>query len=281
MNITITEINVYPVKSLRGIGLEEAVLTPQGVALDRAWMLHDSTGQFLSQRNVPSMTRIRTRIDDGWLVFGRQGMEDFGVEIAETRNLPEREARVWEDQCTVADEGDDVAQWFQQALETDEAPRLVRMGKNFQRAQRRPERYGDGTHTYFADSAPYLVANQASLGALNEILVARNRGAVPMNRFRANIVVEGLAAFEEQNIVSLACNRYRLGLRHPRERCVIVTMDQRTGHRDPTREPFKSLTRLNPMPGNPRGPAFGMLSVLEHGADARIRVGDRLEVIRA
>ena len=77
-----------------------------------------------------------------------------------------------------------------------------------------------------------------------------------MNRFRANIVVEGLNAFEEHTITSLEGPGYRLGIRYPRERCVMTTMDQFTGVKHPRGEPFATLRRINPMPDNPKGPAF-------------------------
>jgi uncharacterized protein YcbX len=277
MSVVLRSLHVYPVKSLRGIDLDEATLTPLGLEYDRAWLLVDAKGRFMSQRQYPGMARIGTRLTGDALELSVTGGEPLHIPfpVPEGRRF---RTRVWDDECIVLDEGDDASRWFEHALELDAAPRLVRMAPEFQRGMKRPERYGSDTTIYFADTAPLLIANVGSLEALNAALEARGHEPVPMNRFRANLVVDGLEAFTEHRIEQLQADGYRLGLRYPRERCVMTTLDQSTGARDPAGQPFALLREINPMPDNPKGPAFGELAVVEAGAGATLRSGDRMSV---
>ena len=277
MHAVLRSLHVYPVKSLRGITLDTATLTPLGLEHDRAWLLVDAKGRFMSQRQYPDMARIGTRITRDSLELATVGQAPLNVSL-ETPNGNRLHTRVWDDYCEVLDEGDDVSQWFAAALRMNPGPRLVRMAPGFKRSLKRPEREGEGTTTCFADTAPLLVTNLASLERLNEVLVARGLEPVPMDRFRANLVVEGLTAFSEHGVECLEGPDYRLGLRYPRERCVMTTMDQSTGTRDPTGQPFALLQEINPMPDNTQDPAFGELAVVESGAGQTLATGHLMRV---
>jgi uncharacterized protein YcbX len=277
MHAVLRSLHVYPVKSLRGIDLDSARLTPLGLEYDRAWLLVDARGHFMSQRQYAGMARIGTRLSEHGLELSIVGQSPLYVPFA-TPEGRRFSTRVWDDECLVLDEGDEAARWFAGALKLDAAPRLVRMAPEFKRGMKRPERYGEETTVHFADTAPLLIANLASLRALNVALEERGHAPVPMDRFRANLVVEGLEAFSEHAVQTLEGENYRLGLRYPRERCVMTTMDQSTGARDPSGQPFALLREINPMPENPKGPAFGELAVVEAGEGTFLRAGDRLAV---
>ena len=150
------------------------------------------------------------------------------------------------------------------------------MAPGFVRPQSQPEKLGKKTATHFADAAPFLVANESSLDVLNHELETRGHNTVPMNRFRPNIVVRGLAPFAEHEIAELSSENYRLGLCHPCERCVVTTIDQATGIKTPDRQPFRTLGEINPMPGTKRSPAFAQNAILKEGDGQAIALGDRL-----
>jgi uncharacterized protein YcbX len=274
MPVVIQSLHVYPVKSLRGITLDRASLTPLGLAHDRAWLVLDGDDRFLSQRRVPAMATVTTSLSDQGLRLEAAGLPSLDVPLTPPDG-PRRSTTVWDDPCEVVDEGDEAARWLAAVLGKAFSPRLVRMAPGYRRPQPRPDRYGADTAVQFADTAPLLVTSTASLEALNDHLARGGHDPVPMDRFRANVVVTGLDAFEEHGIEALEGPSYRLGLRYPRERCVMVTMDQATGARDPSSEPFRTLRRLNPMPGKP-GPAFGQLAIVEAGDGATVVVGDQL-----
>ena len=59
---TIARLFVYPVKSCAGIEVQQALLTETGLDLDRAWMVVDAQGMFLTQRSLPRMALIRPQL---------------------------------------------------------------------------------------------------------------------------------------------------------------------------------------------------------------------------
>lgn len=271
----ITGLNIYPVKSMKGVSVPRAQLTPAGLAHDRRFMVVRSAGRFVTQRDLPRLALIETRVGESGvtLSLGSHGEVLVPFEPAGGRAL---QTRVWGDLCEAVDEGEQVSRWLTDALQSKETLRLVRMAPGFVRPQGKPEELGEHTSTYFADAAPFLVASEASLGALNNELKSRNHTQVPMNRFRPNIVVRGLEPFAEHKLAGLFNEAYRLKFCHPCERCVVTTINQDTAEKDPGWQPFRTLKEINPVPGKKPAPAFGQNAILEFGEGATISLGDRL-----
>jgi uncharacterized protein YcbX len=276
-SVSVTELNVYPVKSLAGISLRSATLTPKGLLHDRKFMLVMPNGRFMTQRQFPQMALIKTAIERDNLVLYKQGMGEFVLPMTQeaTGFLS---TQVWKDDCEVEDLGVDIANWFTKALDLNFQPSFVRMKNSFERLLSNPERYGKGTTTDFADGAPYLVANTSSLDALNEQLQKKRIGAVEMNRFRPNIVIAGLAAFEEHRVSGIMSPAYMLKFCYPCERCIVTTIDQQTAIKDPQMEPFKTLRSLNPMPKK-KSPAFAENATFIAPQERQINVGDELTIV--
>lgn len=271
--VSISALYVYPVKSLRGIALREAILTGKGLRHDRRWMVVRGNGRFVTQRDLPGLARIGTRLLAHGVELTAAQAGAFELSFDAPAGTPVR-TRVWQDDCEATDVGDAAAQWLTRATGSAEPLRLVAMAPGFRRRLAAEERFGAETTTEFADSAPYLVAGEASLQALNDSLLAAGKEAVPMNRFRPNIVLSGSAAFEEHDRWRLEGEAWTMDLLDPCERCVVTTVDQRTAIRDPDREPLRTLRRINPAPG-PRGaPAFGQNARLLSEPGVRIRVGE-------
>jgi uncharacterized protein YcbX len=275
MNIEITGINIYPVKSLKGIALNEASLTPQGLSNDRRWMVVRSNGRFVTQRDVPRLALVHTSLDDNGVTLSLETLGETSIPFV-SRSGELIQTKVWGTPCQAEDEGEEVSRWLTSALESAAPLRLVRMASGFVRPQGKPEYLGEQTHTIFADAAPYLVANEASLDALNRELVSRGHTQVPMNRFRPNIVVRGLEPFAEHKVAGLNSGSYELKFCHPCERCVVTTINQDTAEKDPGWQPFNTLKEINPMPGKKPAPAFGQNAILQQGEQAVISVGDHL-----
>lgn len=273
--VTVSELNIYPVKALRGISLQQCLLTPEGLHRDRRWMVVRDNGRFVTQRDLATLALVETRLEAHGVMLSREG---FGSTLL-AFDRPEGKAiasKVWNDAVETSDEGDEVAAWLTLATGSKHPLRVVRMAAGFRRQHYKVERFGDDHATQFADASPFLVANRDSLLALNTELQARGHRPVPMNRFRANIVVQGLPPFAEHSTETLSCENYALALREACERCVVTTIDQATAVKDSQQEPFKTLADINPMPGK-RAPAFAENSVLLRGAGQLIRVGDTLQ----
>jgi len=272
-SVRICGLFVYPVKSLRGIPLTEATLTPKGLRHDRRWMVVRGNGRFVTQREMPRLALIHTSLADGAVELsaqdhGRISLPPPGAAGARLN------ARVWHDECEVIDAGDAVSAWLTRAAAAEEPLRVVSMAPDFRRTLQQAPRFGLETTTDFADSAPYLVANEASLESLNQALRTGGRDPVPMDRFRPNIVVRGAGAFSEHRATALEGSGWRVGLVDHCVRCLVTTVDQRSGQRDPDREPYTTLQRVNPAPGPRAAPAFGENAVLAEGADCVIAVGE-------
>jgi uncharacterized protein YcbX len=273
---TITGLFIYPVKSLKGIALREAGLTPLGLENDRRWMIVQENGRFVTQREFPALARIRTGLTETGLVLSMEGMQPTRVPWNGRDGEPVS-TRVWKDDCEAVDQGEEVGRWLTEALGGSMNLKLVAMRNGFVRSLHKAGVLGNETTTRFADAAPFLVTNEGSLDALNAELESRGLNPVPMNRFRPNIVISGLQPFSEHRTRALSNQACSFSLRYPCERCVVTTIDQQTGERDPDMQPFKTLADINPMPEKPRSPAFGENAVLTRGEGARLSVGDTLE----
>ena len=138
---------------------------------------------------------------------------------------PEVEVTIWKDRCGAFDAGDEAASWLSEHL--GKPARLVR----FDQRRKRPceEEWTRGVEAYsqFADAYPWLLISQASLDELN----TRLKQPLPMNRFRPNIVVDGLAPFGEDEVNEFIAGDVRLRAVKACTRCAITTTDQLTGER--------------------------------------------------
>lgn len=282
--LTIEQLYLYPVKSLRGFTLDSAVLTPQGLQHDRQWMIIDNNNKFVTQRKYAQMVLIHTAFAEHGgtkqLVLSHRQKTELAPLVIDVDTVPTGTpfaATIWKDTCDVLDEGQAASAWLEAALGMPQL-RLVRMA-NTPRPQSKPELLGEDTHTYFADAAPYLIANGQSLAEINTQMTNNSHAPVPMENFRPNIVLQGLTAFEEHDMAGFKheLGAYTLSHCYPCQRCVMPTINIETGERHPKQQPFSLISDINPMPDNPKAPAFGENAILKQGDGAVIRVGDRVE----
>jgi hypothetical protein len=272
----VTEINVYPVKSMKGISSLQCELTDKGLRHDRHWMVVRHNGRFVTQREQPALARIRTELDARGLTLSREGLGSVFIPF-EAGTGEEIVSRVWKDDCRTLDEGPEISRWIAAALESEESFRLVRMAPGFRR-KLAEDRFGKESTTAFADAAPYLVASEASLERVNRELRARGLQPVPMNRFRPNIVLSGVDAFAEHSSKELCGEHWRITLIDPSQRCLVTTVDQATGYRDPDRQPYLAMREISPVAGPGSAPAFAQNAVLASGEGRFIRVGESISL---
>ena len=283
--VHISQLAIYPVKSLRGFTVNSAVLTPMGLAHDRQWMIINDKNHFITQRKFAEMVLIHTNIRDGQLILSKPSEPELGQFSLAIDTPPDGEAFdavVWKDTCRVIDEGAEASRWLNSAIHSPSTLRLVRMANTVDspRPQSNPQLLGIDTHTQFADAAPFLVCNDASLAAVNQQLADNALAPVTMEHFRPNIVLTGLEAFAEHHIQHLHHERYELQHCYPCQRCVVPTIDVKTGIRNAQQQPFSLLADINPMPEKPKAPAFGENAILTRGEQAHMTVGDSLTMIK-
>jgi uncharacterized protein len=276
-SVRISQLTVYPVKSLRGISLDRARLTPEGLAWDRRWMVVDDVGRFVTQRQLPAMARIAVALEEGALVLRHPRVESLRIALAD-QGQARLAVHVWDDRCEALDEGAEARAWLGRVLGDLKGSglRLVRVAPEHRRAV--DPHYlaaGEVAHTGFADGYPFLVVGEASLDEVNRNLAAKGLAPVPMGRFRPSLVVDDATAFAEDGWDTLAAadGAWRLGLRKPCQRCRITTVDQASGEIPVPGEPLRTLVETNTRAAP--GGYFGQNAILLAGEGEMLRVGDR------
>jgi uncharacterized protein YcbX len=273
----ITELNLYPIKSCAGIALQSAMATRYGLmhggVHDREWMVVDASGNFLTQRELPKMACIRPHLAEDALEIEAPGMPLLRVPLAQT-NAATMQVSVWDHGLT-ADTGDDAhAEWFSRYLGV--ACRLVRFHKQTQRIINNEWTSGRDVETLFADGFPILLISEASLDDLNQKLAAQGREALPMNRFRPNLVIDGIEAFEEDYLDTLQIGAAVLQPVKPCPRCPMPSIDQATGTFGPDPLDILQSYRVNPKVDG--GITFGMNVILLEGENTVLQVGQEVAV---
>ena len=276
--IRITSLHIYPVKSLRGIDLQESILEVRGLEYDRTWMVSDATGKFITQRHYAAMATIRTEITEEHLILHHPKHASLEIPLA-AQNLTTDDVIIWDDQVRAIDEGEEASRWLTAILGVIDGKgvRMFRFAPEHIRPVKQKHLKGEDAHTAFADGFPFLVTSEASLDALNQQLEQKGASPVGMDRFRPNIVIEGVDPFQEDQIQSLTNSRYALGLRKPCQRCHVTTIDQQTGQKIEPKEPLRTLVQMNTQP-ELEGGHFGQNAVLLSGEGETIRVGDKLRI---
>nr|WP_295713497.1 MOSC N-terminal beta barrel domain-containing protein [uncultured Halomonas sp.] len=274
----ITQLNIYPVKSLKGISVNQSVLEEHGLAWDRRWMLVDAQQRFVTQRQLPALATIEVALTDEHLMLSHPNVSPLNIPLTEPAgNL--RLVSVWNDHCKALPESEEVSRWLVDALgEQAQGLSLVRFASEFKRAVEADFLDGGAAHTYFADGYPFLITTTGSLDTLNRALLDSGQSAVPMNRFRPNIVIASDQAWAEDRWSSLSEQNgaFQLALRKPCQRCKITTIDQQTAAVPEPAEPLKTLLALNTQPAL-KGAHFGQNATLLSGVESIIRVGDAME----
>lgn len=272
MHATIAALNVYPVKSCRGIAAERVDVTPDGLAIrgvrDREWLIVDSQGRFITQREEPKLALIRVDADDGAMTLHVPSH----APIAPERDGSIRAVTVWRAHLRGHDAGDRAANALSAYLGRD--VRLVRFDDTHPRKVNPDYAGTTKATTLYADGYPVLVVSQASLDDLNARLAERGVDELPMNRFRPNVVIDGVDAFDEDHVETIVAGNVVLKLVKPCTRCEITTTDQETMHR--SHEPLTTLSTYR-RDDRLAGVTFGMNAIVVAGAGEALTVGDDVE----
>ncbi len=229
----LSEIWIYPVKSLGGIRLSSAEVLEKGLRDDRRWMLVDENGKFMTQRTTPKMALLALKSEGSgfWVTYGDDAVLMSSNDLSSGQII---KAQIWGDSVDVIEAHMAINAWFSERLGMscrlvsfpEENPRLID-----------PQYRLASESVSLADGYPILIIGQASLDDLNK----RLETPVPTNRFRPNLVFTGGEPYEEDawKEFSVGANRF-MGVK-PCARCVLTTVDQATGVKG--REPLLTLSR--------------------------------------
>ena len=262
----LSEINVYPVKSLGGISLQLSEITDRGLKYDRRWMVVDKEGRFLTQRTHAQMALVKVAMDQAGLTLTHR------VKYIKPLALPfisERskniEVVVWNDKVEAAHVSTAADKWLSEALNVhcklvympDESLRMV------------DQKYAAGNQIVsFADAYPFLIIGQQSLNDLNSRLEEK----VPMNRFRPNFVFDGGEPFDEDKWRKFKIGNAIFESVKPCSRCLVTTVNQETA--EVKSEPLKTLSTYRAKENHVY---FGQN--LLHVGHGIVKIGDQLEIL--
>ncbi|MCD0487381.1 MOSC domain-containing protein [Pedobacter sp. MC2016-14] len=266
-NFYLSEINVYPVKSLGGISLQQAEVAEKGLKYDRRWMLIDETGTFVSQRKHPELALLGVTIDNGRLSIHHKS--DLANRVSfdlETHRGESIAVNIWDDISQGLEVSKEVSEWCADFMKTN--VRLVQMPAQEKRLVD-PKYAANQEIVGFADGFPFLLISQASLDGLNGKLSQ----PVPMDRFRPNFVFTGGDAHIEDSFDSFYLGDVSFKAVKPCARCVLTTVDQQTGLKGA--EPLKTLAGYRTIN---KKVMFGQNLI--HEGSGFVNVGDELKMVK-
>lgn len=266
----ISEINVYPVKSLNGISLNEASVEKRGFRFDRRWMLVDEKNKFITQREFPLMATVKVRIEkDALIVSHRENKTKIAFET-EIENL--ETVKIWSSRCRAKVYEGEINEWFSSVLQTN--CRLVFMPEESVRKVNYFYAVHKDDAVSFADGYPFLLIGENSLKDLNR----RLEKPVPMNRFRPNLVVSGSEAFAEDAWKKIRVGKTVFHIVKPCGRCVMTTIEQSSGEKQGV-EPLKTLAQFRtPKRSVKKKILFGQNLIAENTGET-VKIGDEVEVL--
>jgi len=269
----IARLFAHPVKSCGRVEVREALVTETGLDLDRAWMVVDGKGTFLTQRQLPRMALIQPQIKALEVVLRAPGMLALHLGINEVESPTT--VRVWKDEVAAWDMGDLAGQWFSDFL-GQPGLRLARFDPDVQRLASKQWTGEVDAPIEFADGFPLLMASEASLAGLNERLQAAGHETVGIERFRPNIVLAGVEEHDEDRFdelrIATGDGLVRVRPVKPCSRCPIPNVDPASGVSSP--EVLETLRTYRADPRLDGALTFGMNGVVLEGVGRMLRVGD-------
>ncbi|MEM9895012.1 MAG: MOSC N-terminal beta barrel domain-containing protein [Bacteroidota bacterium] len=258
----VSELFIYPVKSLLGIAVDQAEVRERGFVGDRRWMIVDKRNVALTQRTHPILSQISVDLDNDGIHLSYNGSS---IRLTETTSVGKHiEVEIWGDKVTAITASASQNRWISEIV--GDPCQFVFMSETAVRRVSMKYARND-EEVSFADGAPYLLIGQSSLADLNDRLEI----PVPMNRFRPNIVIAGSEAYEEDTWQDFNIGGVSFYGTHTCKRCVFTTVDQETGIRG--KEPVKTLSTYRKQ-GNQI--AFG-LNVNSIGT-GKVQIGDSLTI---
>ncbi len=264
-SIALSDIYIYPIKSLAGIRVTNWPVVKTGFKYDRKWMLIDSGRQFLSQRSLPRMALIKTAITEDNLLLSAPGMDNLALEL-ETQTGPIIRSTIWHDQVDTIAVSNESDQWFSDFLQIEctlvyQPDHVARhVNPNFAK----PE-----DQCALSDGFPFLLISENSLVALNKAMQLD----LSMTRFRPNLVVSGCGSYAEDAWREIMIGSIGFRLPKPCSRCSVPTIDPETAKTG--KEPLATLNRLRKWENKV---FFGQNAL--HDSYGSLSVGDKVRIIQ-
>lgn len=272
-DVVVSQLWIYPIKSLSGISLDSVLLEKRGFQYDRRWMLVDKENRFITQRQYPRMTLIEPELSDFGLAIRAPDMPTLIIPYPDPQIelYDEVEVTCWDDQITAHHINTAIDNWFSEFLDVD--CQLVYMPDKTLRPVDPDYSQADDIAS-FSDGFPNLIISEASLEDLN----SRVDIDLTMSRFRPNIVVSGCEPYAEDGFGHFKIEQIEFYAVKPCSRCVITTINPNSGEKE-SREPLQTLSQFRKM-NNKVFFGQNLLHKLNYINDNQLKVGHKLVVIK-
>lgn len=259
----LSDIYIYPVKSLSGISVSKWPVCEKGLLLDRKWMLIDSNNQFMSQRQTPKMVLIKTSLSHNELILSTETSGQVSLPL-----YPDKgnscHITLWGNHCLAKTTTKEADQWLSDFLETP--CRLIYQPDEVTLPVD-PDYALSTDKVYFSDGFPFLITSTASLASLNQSMGK----VIPMQRFRPNLVISNCESYAEDYWREICINNIGFRLPKPCARCPIPSIDTETAKRN--KEPLSTLNRLRKWNKNVY---FGQNAL--HNNTGELSIGDAVTI---
>ncbi|HEY3698770.1 MAG TPA: MOSC N-terminal beta barrel domain-containing protein [Spongiibacteraceae bacterium] len=263
--LTVSELAIYPVKSLGGIALQQMQFDRFGPVCDRRYIVVDNDARFVTQREYAQMSLVRLTLNGYLIEFSAPSMSIFTLDTQRAVTDARKTVTVWRDRVTACDMGEEIAAWLSSYLGI--AVRLFYMPDDSVRHV--DPTYGNsGDRVSFADGFPVLLIGAASLREFNCTLPE----PIGSERFRPNIVVAGAEPYAEDQWRRIRIGTLEFDVVKPCSRCVIPSIDPLTGKKQPI--VAQTLARLRR-----RGDAVYFGQNLVHRGIGTIAIGAPVTVL--
>lgn len=263
----VTQLRLYPVKSLGGSDVESARVEPWGIEGDRRWGLVDPSGEKVTARDEHSLLRLHAQQVDEETIRISDGEESILVDIPlGLPPVPVSHSR----QGFAVPADQDVSEWI-----SDHIGRPLRLVWQEDPSVRRVSgAHGglEGDTLSLADAGPLLMTTEVSLARLQEWMAEQDDAPpepLSMVRFRPNVVIDGDEPFAEDGWATVRIGDLGFRTAEVCDRCVMTTIDPVTLATG--KEPIRTLSQHRRWDGKTW---FG--TRLVPMGEGEIRVGDEV-----
>ena len=276
----VSELCVYPIKSCQKISLPQTEVKTTGLLFDREMMLISGSGKFITQRQFPRLAQVQVKITEQNIILSLEDQSFPSLTFSPSLTGMTIEAEIWHDRVQTIDQGDRVANWFHQLLDLDanKICRLVKQSPHQLRLLKQKYPSEEDIPVSLADNYPVMLTASASLVELNQRIAEihlSQKQAIPMDRFRSNIVVETTEPFIEDHWSLIQIGEIGFRVARPCSRCIITTINQKQGQKNQLKEPLSTLGTFRQL--SEQGVMFGVNMIPQN--EGIIRKGDHLEVL--
>ncbi|XP_071996195.1 mitochondrial amidoxime-reducing component 1-like isoform X2 [Engystomops pustulosus] len=242
----VSQLFLYPLKSCKGIPLQEAECREYGLKSghlrDRHWLVVKEDKVYVTARQEPRMVLITATCDKGHLTLRAPDTEDLQIPLKLPKTNAVFTCKIYGFEVQGRDCGDEASDWITSFLRSSQTYRIVCFED--QMKPRNPKNeypmYDENDRVAYPDLAPLLLLSEASLENLNHKL----ENKITSRNFRPNIVISGCEAFGEDIWKEIQIGSH-VTLRRvmPCPRCILTTVDPDTGIIN-MKEPLETLRSI-------------------------------------